>query len=66
MQAGLCGIAMQPSYPLKTNPNPPTPPPGPHPGPKPGPKPPTPKPDEPVQCDAYSECPAQTTCCCLR
>jgi len=61
-QAGMCGIAMQPSYPTKTNPNPPTPPPGPHPGPKP-PAPPKP---EPVQCDPYSECPPETTCCCLR
>ncbi|WIA41578.1 hypothetical protein OEZ86_008942 [Tetradesmus obliquus] len=67
-KAGLCGIAMQPSYPLKKGPNPPTPPPGPKPGP--GPKPPTPppapKPDEPVACDAASECPPATTCCCLR
>jgi KDEL-tailed cysteine endopeptidase len=62
-KAGLCGIAMQPSYPLKTSPNPPTPPPGPKPGP--GPKPPTPPKPEPVQCDSYSECPPQTTCCCL-
>jgi KDEL-tailed cysteine endopeptidase len=60
-KAGLCGIAMQPSYPLKSNPNPPTPPPG----PKPGPKPPSPPKPEPVQCDSYSECPPSTTCCCL-
>lgn len=67
-KAGMCGIAMQPSYPTKSSPNPPTPPPGPHPGPKPpapGPKPPAPKPDEPVQCDMASECPPATTCCCL-
>jgi KDEL-tailed cysteine endopeptidase len=63
-KAGLCGIAMQPSYPIKKGPNPPTPPPGP--GPKPGPKPPTPPPSpEPVACDAASECPPATTCCCL-
>ena len=62
LQAGLCGIAMQPSYPLKSNPNPPTPPPG----PKPGPKPPSPPKPEPVQGDSNSECPPSTTCCCLR
>jgi KDEL-tailed cysteine endopeptidase len=65
-KAGLCGIAMQPSYPIKKSPNPPpTPGPGPKPGPKPGPgpKPPTP---EPVECDDYNECPPGTTCCCLR
>ncbi|GFR40260.1 hypothetical protein Agub_g832 [Astrephomene gubernaculifera] len=64
---GLCGIAMAPSYPIKKNPNPPTP--GPTPGPKPGPKPgPSPKPPkpEPVKCDSSNECPAENTCCCLQ
>lgn len=66
-KAGLCGIAMQPSYPTKSGPNPPTPPPGPapKPGPHPGPpKPPSPSP-KPVPCDVMSECPPATTCCCL-
>ncbi len=40
---GMCGIAMQPSYPVKTGPNPPAP--SPKPKPKPGPAPaPTPGP----------------------
>jgi hypothetical protein len=68
-KAGLCGIASQPSYPLKTGPNPPAPPPGPTPPPKPapGPAPAPPKPDpEPVECDDTHECPAGSTCCCLR
>eukprot|EP00877_Chromochloris_zofingiensis_P008580 jgi/Chrzof1/3976/Cz13g15200.t1 len=66
-KAGMCGIAMQPSYPLKNGPNPPAPPPGPTP---PGPKPPKPSPPsptpEPVECDATHECPPSTTCCCIR
>jgi KDEL-tailed cysteine endopeptidase len=60
-KAGLCGIAMQPSYPVKKGPNPPAPAPGP-----PGPKPPTPGPSpEPVDCDQTHQCPPSTTCCCL-
>jgi hypothetical protein len=68
-KAGLCGIASQPSYPLKSGPNPPAPAPGPTPPPKPapGPAPAPPKPDpEPVECDDTHECPAGSTCCCLR
>ncbi|GBF92394.1 hypothetical protein Rsub_05596 [Raphidocelis subcapitata] len=76
-KAGLCGIATQPSYPLKSGPNPPAPPPGP-PAPAPAPRPPTPAPPtpappapappkpEPVECDDTHECPAGNTCCCLR
>eukprot|EP00271_Cylindrocystis_brebissonii_P003489 TRINITY_DN144_c0_g1_i2.p1 TRINITY_DN144_c0_g1~~TRINITY_DN144_c0_g1_i2.p1 ORF type:complete len:535 (+),score=69.91 TRINITY_DN144_c0_g1_i2:107-1606(+) len=50
---GMCGIAMQPSYPLKVGPNPP-------PGP---PSPPTPTP-QPEVCDATHQCAYGTTCCC--
>ncbi|KAI8474494.1 MAG: hypothetical protein J3K34DRAFT_374993 [Monoraphidium minutum] len=66
--SGLCGIAMQPSYPIKTTPNPPAPSPKPKP-PAPGPAPPGPKPGPapgPVDCDSTHECPAGSTCCCLR
>ncbi len=51
---GQCGIAMQPSYPVKTGPNPPPAPPTP--SPKPGPTPP-PTP-EPEMCDTTTQCPA--------
>ncbi|KAL8145227.1 low-temperature-induced cysteine proteinase-like [Apium graveolens] len=52
--SGLCGITIEPSYPVKNGQNPPNP----------GPTPPSPSiPDE--VCDAYSSCPAHTTCCCL-
>lgn len=51
---GLCGIAMEPSYPIKNGPNPPNP----------GPTPPSPvKP--PSVCDEYYTCPAAETCCCI-
>ncbi|KAG6608453.1 Cysteine proteinase RD21A [Cucurbita argyrosperma subsp. argyrosperma] len=51
---GLCGIAMEPSYPTKNGPNPPNP----------GPTPPSPvKP--PSVCDEYYTCPAAETCCCI-
>ncbi|XP_022136376.1 low-temperature-induced cysteine proteinase-like [Momordica charantia] len=51
---GLCGIAMEPSYPIKNGPNPPNP----------GPTPPSPvKP--PSVCDEYYSCPASETCCCI-
>ncbi|KAJ7560923.1 hypothetical protein O6H91_03G006400 [Diphasiastrum complanatum] len=54
VKTGLCGIAIEPSYPLKTGPNPPNP----------GPSPPSPvKP--PTACDQYYTCPASSTCCCL-
>lgn len=60
---GLCGIAMVASYPTKRGPNPPKP--GPDPGPDPEPQPePEPEP-EPVVCDASSQCPPATTCCCV-
>jgi len=72
-KAGLCGIASQPSYPVKTGPNPPAPAPGPTPPPKPAPPkpapvpPPAPGPEpKPVECDDTHECPAGSTCCCLR
>nr|GMD84912.1 low-temperature-induced cysteine proteinase-like [Ipomoea batatas] len=56
-KAGLCGIAIEPSYPIKKGGNPPHPPPAP-------PSPPSPvKP--PTVCDEYDECPASTTCCCV-
>ncbi|KAG8368415.1 hypothetical protein BUALT_Bualt15G0043100 [Buddleja alternifolia] len=51
---GKCGIAVEPSYPIKTGQNPPNP----------GPSPPTPvKP--PTVCDDYYSCPEGSTCCCL-
>ncbi|GAA0152813.1 cysteine protease [Lithospermum erythrorhizon] len=53
-KTGLCGIAIEPSYPVKNGANPPMP----------GPSPPTPvKP--PTVCDSYNECPEGNTCCCL-
>ncbi|XP_074587303.1 low-temperature-induced cysteine proteinase-like [Curcuma longa] len=52
--AGKCGIAVEPSYPIKTGANPPNP----------GPSPPSPvKP--PTVCDDYYTCPESTTCCCV-
>lgn len=53
-QTGLCGIAMEPSYPVKNGKNPPNP----------GPSPPSPPPPASV-CDDYYECPDYTTCCCV-
>uniref|UniRef100_A0A0C9RQU2 TSA: Wollemia nobilis Ref_Wollemi_Transcript_1347_1845 transcribed RNA sequence n=1 Tax=Wollemia nobilis TaxID=56998 RepID=A0A0C9RQU2_9CONI len=51
---GLCGIAMEASYPVKSSPNPPNP----------GPTPPSPiKP--PNKCDDYYSCPQSSTCCCV-
>ncbi|XP_047062861.1 oryzain alpha chain-like [Lolium rigidum] len=54
---GKCGIAIEPSYPLKTGANPPNP----------GPTPPAPVPPTPPSsvCDSYYTCPASTTCCCI-
>ncbi|KAL8058745.1 hypothetical protein ABFS82_03G040000 [Erythranthe guttata] len=58
---GLCGIAVEPSYPVKSGLNPP----------KPGPSPPTPSPPPPAPsapssvCDDYYACPDSTTCCCI-
>ncbi|KAL7085238.1 hypothetical protein ACP275_14G269800 [Erythranthe tilingii] len=52
---GLCGIAIEPSYPTKTGANPP----------KPGPSPPSPPVAPPSVCDDYYECPESTTCCCV-
>ncbi|KAL8494495.1 hypothetical protein ACS0TY_025339 [Phlomoides rotata] len=53
-KAGLCGIAVEPSYPTKKGANPP----------KPGPSPPSPF-TPPSTCDSYYACPQSTTCCCL-
>ncbi|XP_059633792.1 cysteine proteinase mucunain-like [Cornus florida] len=51
---GKCGIAMEPSYPIKKGQNPPNP----------GPSPPSPiKP--PNMCDEYYECAESSTCCCV-
>ncbi len=50
---GICGINIEPSFPIKTGPNPPPSPPAP-----PSPvKPPT-------VCDNSHTCPIATTCCC--
>ncbi|KAL2894710.1 Oryzain alpha chain, partial [Bienertia sinuspersici] len=52
--AGMCGMAIEPSYPIKESQNPPNP----------GPSPPSPiKP--PSVCDSYYSCPESTTCCCI-
>ncbi len=62
--AGLCGLAMVPSYPVVAKAGPPTPPgPGPSPTPTPTPSPPPPPPDG-VPCDASTSCPVGATCCC--
>lgn len=58
-EEGQCGIAMVASFPIKKGPNPPTPPPTP-------PKPTPPPAPEPVDCDASTQCPAGSTCCCMR
>ncbi|CAK9135354.1 unnamed protein product [Ilex paraguariensis] len=51
---GKCGIAIEPSYPVKTGQNPPNP----------GPSPPSPvKP--PSVCDDYYSCSESSTCCCV-
>eukprot|EP01018_Ginkgo_biloba_P006562 Gb_31936 [translate_table: standard] len=51
---GMCGIAMEASYPIKKGTNPPNP----------GPSPPSPvKP--PTVCDNYYSCPESNTCCCV-
>ena len=53
-ETGKCGIAIEPSYPVKNGQNPPNP----------GPSPPSPsKPD--VVCDEYYSCPQESTCCCI-
>ncbi|KAL2454831.1 Cysteine proteinase RD21a [Abeliophyllum distichum] len=53
-KSGLCGLAVEPSYPTKTGQNPPNP----------GPSPPSPaKPS--TACDEFSTCPESNTCCCL-
>ncbi|ONM12921.1 maize insect resistance3 [Zea mays] len=52
--SGKCGIAVEPSYPLKEGANPPNP----------GPSPPSPTP-APAVCDNYYSCPDSTTCCCI-
>ena len=52
--AGLCGLAVEPSYPVKNGQNPPNP----------GPTPPSPKRPESV-CDDFNSCPASDTCCCI-
>ncbi|XP_027332459.1 low-temperature-induced cysteine proteinase-like isoform X2 [Abrus precatorius] len=53
-RSGKCGIAIEPSYPIKKGPNPPNP----------GPSPPSPvKP--PNVCDNYYSCSDSATCCCI-
>ncbi|GAA0185827.1 cysteine protease [Lithospermum erythrorhizon] len=53
-KTGLCGIAIEPSYPTKKGSNPPNP----------GPSPPSPV-SPPAVCDSSYECPEGNTCCCL-
>ncbi|XP_062090604.1 cysteine proteinase mucunain-like [Humulus lupulus] len=52
---GKCGIAIEPSYPIKNGQNPP----------KPGPSPPSPPIKPPTVCDDYYTCPEGSTCCCI-
>ncbi|KAF8404976.1 hypothetical protein HHK36_009871 [Tetracentron sinense] len=52
--SGKCGIAIEPSYPIKKGQNPPNP----------GPSPPSPV-RPPSVCDAYNSCPESNTCCCV-
>nr|GMC50479.1 low-temperature-induced cysteine proteinase-like [Ipomoea batatas] len=59
-KSGLCGIAMEASYPTKTGDNPPPSPPSP-----PSPTPAPPSPSAPSVCDKFNACPASTTCCCV-
>jgi hypothetical protein len=51
---GICGIAMQSSYPIKKGQNPPNP----------GPSPPSPV-NPPTVCSRYHSCASSTTCCCV-
>ncbi|KAJ1397348.1 Peptidase C1A, papain C-terminal [Sesbania bispinosa] len=53
-ETGKCGIAMEPSYPIKKGQNPPNP----------GPTPPSPASPSTV-CDEYYSCSSGTTCCCI-
>ncbi|MED6118511.1 hypothetical protein PIB30_003257 [Stylosanthes scabra] len=53
-RSGKCGIAIEPSYPIKKGPNPPNP----------GPSPPSPV-NPPSVCDNYFSCNSGSTCCCL-
>ncbi|XP_059446096.1 cysteine proteinase mucunain-like [Corylus avellana] len=52
---GKCGIAIEPSYPIKNGLNPPNP----------GPSPPSPPSRPDNACDEYFSCSAGTTCCCV-
>ncbi|KAL3677323.1 hypothetical protein R1sor_027271 [Riccia sorocarpa] len=52
-ESGICGILIEPSYAVKTSPNPPNP----------GPTPPSPAPPE-IICDQWRTCPVGSTCCC--
>ncbi|PKI75305.1 hypothetical protein CRG98_004345 [Punica granatum] len=54
-ETGKCGIAMEPSYPVKLGANPPNP----------GPSPPSPPVQPPTKCDDYYSCPEKSTCCCI-
>nr|KYP48321.1 Cysteine proteinase RD21a [Cajanus cajan] len=53
-RSGKCGIAIEPSYPIKKGPNPPNP----------GPSPPSPV-SPPNVCDNYYSCADSATCCCI-
>lgn len=55
----VCLLPLQASFPIKKGPNPPTPPPAP-------PTPPSPPSPEPIDCDESTQCPAGSTCCCMR
>ncbi|KAJ3698943.1 hypothetical protein LUZ61_002648 [Rhynchospora tenuis] len=60
---GKCGIAMEPSYPIKKGSNPPPTPPAPYSPPPPPTAPPPPSPSN--ICDETYSCPSGHTCCCI-
>ncbi|XP_071696690.1 low-temperature-induced cysteine proteinase-like [Rutidosis leptorrhynchoides] len=61
---GVCGMYLEPMYPITKTPTPPGPPPPPAP-PSPPHPPPPPPPPAPSKCGEYSYCAASQTCCCI-
>ncbi|KAI3741648.1 hypothetical protein L1987_59322 [Smallanthus sonchifolius] len=61
---GVCGMYLEPIYPVASAPSPPTPPPPPSP-PSPPPPPPPPPSPTPSKCGEFTYCAADQTCCCL-
>nr|GEZ05365.1 low-temperature-induced cysteine proteinase-like [Tanacetum cinerariifolium] len=61
---GVCGMYLEPVYPITAAPTPPGPPPPPAP-PSPPHPPPPPPPPAPSKCGDFSYCSADQTCCCI-